>query len=154
MSIATKIKKLRNLTRKGKQNPDGTINVSEKPLTASIGGQRPLTMEERLKRILADHKRQMIEDKEYRDETDFDIDEPDMLSPYEKNNEVFELAQEDLSIAKQTPPSVGAEGGGAKQSAQTPSLASTDAPDTTTDGTSQTPPRLAPSEPSTTETSS
>jgi hypothetical protein len=88
-TITQKIKK-----RFPKLTKDGSEIVSSKPKVIPAGIKRPPTQEERLRRIIAAHRAAELESQAYSDETDFDIDEPDMLTPYEVNNQVFDTVPE------------------------------------------------------------
>lgn len=95
MSVKETIK--RTVQGIAKLTQSGAEVCDPKPRTLPTGIKRPPTQEERFRRILQAHQTQMQEDQEYRDETDFDIDEPDMLSPYERSAHVFDLAPEILA---------------------------------------------------------
>lgn len=64
-----------------------------KPKFLPTGIKRPPTQEQRLMRILQAHNQQMQENQEYADETDFDIDEDDMLSPYERQAHIYDMTE-------------------------------------------------------------
>ena len=88
--MTTKNKIVRTIQGLAKLTKDGAEVCDPKPKVLSTGIKRPPTQEERLMRILRTHREQMAHDQEYSDETDFDIDEEDMLTPYEKQAHVFD----------------------------------------------------------------
>ena len=83
--IKNAVKRLTTLNKEGAEICDPT------PLSLPTGIRRPPTQEERLRRIMNQHRQQMIEDQSYTDETDFDIDENDMLSPHERAAIVYDM---------------------------------------------------------------
>lgn len=116
MSLTEKIKKMvqksQERKRQGTHDEHGRLICDPDPLKFPCGMKKPPTQEERLRRILAAHHEQMTFNANYVDETNFDIDEPDMLTPYERNNIVFETIPEYPSepVAKRAPNAGEAEG--------------------------------------------
>lgn len=98
MSLTEKIKKMvkksQERKRQGTHDEHGRLICDPDPLKFPVGMKKPPSQEERLRKILRDHQDQMTFNSNYVDETNFDIDEPDMLSPYERNNIVFETIPE------------------------------------------------------------
>lgn len=63
-----------------------------RPLKIQTGLKKPVTQEQRLRVLMAQHSAQLQEDQEYRDETDFsDEDDNDMLSPYERSALIYDM---------------------------------------------------------------
>lgn len=78
-------------------NSDGSEILDPKPLNIPVGMKRRPTQEERFRAIMAAHEAQKAEDQEYSDETDFDIDEPDILTPHEHAGIVYDLEPQILA---------------------------------------------------------
>lgn len=112
MSVKDKLKKMieRSNSRKrcGEHDEQGRLICDPKPLNHPVGFKKPPSKEEALRRILKAHQDQMAFNARYEDETDFDINEPDMLSPYERNAHVYDMEPEipaNVSGDRDTPPS-------------------------------------------------
>lgn len=81
----------KNRKRVSELNSKGAEVLDEVPLQTSVGIRRPPTQEQRLMAILQRHELLKRTDQDYVDETDFDIDEPDMLTRYEQYGVVYEV---------------------------------------------------------------
>lgn len=80
------------------------------PLKHPVGFKKPPSREEMLRKMMQAHQVQMAYDKRYEDETDFNINEPDMLSPYERNAIVYDMEPEipaPVTREQDTPPAQG-----------------------------------------------
>lgn len=107
--------KLQQMLEKSKSRPrvsthdeQGRTICDPKPLKHPVGFVKPVSREEMLRQMLRSHQAQMALDNQYVDETDFNIDEPDMLSPYERNAHVYDMEPEipvNVSREQDTPPS-------------------------------------------------
>ena len=111
MTINDKLKdmiaKSQSRARLSTHDEQGRTICDPVPLKHPVGFKRPPSREEMLKRMMDAHRMQMQMDKQYSDETDFNINEPDMLSPYERNATVFEMEPEipaSVSREQDTPP--------------------------------------------------
>jgi hypothetical protein len=82
-----------NFFRKSKLE-NGSEILDPKPRTLPVGIRRKPTQEQRFMAILNQHRQQMATDQEYIDETDFNIDEPDILSAHEHNAIVYDMEPE------------------------------------------------------------
>lgn len=109
-----KLKKMlersKSRARKPTYDDDGRLVCDENPLKYAAGLRKPPTNEERLMRLLREHDELKAFNSSYADETDFNIDTQDMLSPYEQHGVIFELepefpASENVSGDQDTPPS-------------------------------------------------
>ena len=100
MSITETIKR----TIQGIASKDGAEICDPKPRSISTGIKRKPKHEDLYKRLLNAHRQEMLESQEYVDETDFDIDEPDMLTPYEKSAHVFDIEPQMLADDSQQEP--------------------------------------------------
>lgn len=83
--------KVAAIIRKATINARGAEICDPKPRVLRTGIRRPPTQEQRLVALLKRHKEEMTFNPPYSDETDFDIDEPDMLSPHEQAGLVYEM---------------------------------------------------------------
>lgn len=70
---------------------NGAEHGDEKPLLYPVGLKRPPSQEERFRQMIAEHQRRVSESQEYADETDFDIDEPDMRTPSEISGLIYDM---------------------------------------------------------------
>lgn len=98
MSLKEKLKKMiersKSRPRLPEYDEEGRLICDPNPLKYPVGFKKPPSKEESLMRILKAHNEQMAFNARYEDETDFDIDTPDMLSSYERNAHVFDLEPE------------------------------------------------------------
>lgn len=108
-------KKLQDMIAKSKSRPrmsthdeQGRTICDPKPLKYPVGFKKPPTREQMLQNMFRAHQAQLAFDKRYEDETNFNIDEPDMLSPYERNAHVYDMEPEipaNVTGEQDTPPS-------------------------------------------------
>lgn len=111
MNFKDKLKKMvercTSRQRQGTFDEQGRLICDPVPLKYPVGFKKPPSKEEALGRILKAHQDQMAFNSRYEDETNFDISEPDMLTPYQRHSEVFDLVEEfpaDVSGEQDTPP--------------------------------------------------
>lgn len=98
MSLTEKLKKMVEASlsrpRQGTHDEEGRLICDPNPLKFPVGFKRPPTREEQLNAILKAHQDQMAFNARYEDETNFDIDQPDMLTNYERHGLVFNMEPE------------------------------------------------------------
>lgn len=112
MTIKQKLQKMidksKSRPREATHDEQGRTICDPKPLKHPIGFTKPPSREEMLRGMLQNHQAQMAMSTRYEDETNFDINEPDMLSPYERNAYVYDMEPEipvNVSGEQDTPPS-------------------------------------------------
>lgn len=98
MNIKEKLKRMSercsSRQRQATFDEQGRLICDPNPLKYPVGFKKPPSKEESLRNILKAHQDQMTFNSRYEDETDFDINEVDMLSPYQQHSKVFELEEE------------------------------------------------------------
>lgn len=92
--IKRMIEKSKERKRISDHDEEGRIICDPNPLKYPAGLRKPPTREAQLQRILQAHQEQMAMKPQYVDETDFNIDEPDFLTPYERNAHVYDFEPE------------------------------------------------------------
>lgn len=93
--IKEKIKAvLEGRQRESVWDENGKLICDPKPLKMSAGIRKPVSREMQLLDILKRHEHLKAFNSRYEDETNFDIDEPDMLSRYEVNGQVYDMEPE------------------------------------------------------------
>nr|QJB19172.1 MAG: hypothetical protein [Microvirus sp.] len=97
-TIAEKLKKMLDLSlsrpRVGTHDEEGRLICDPNPLKFPVGFKKPPSREEQLHQILRNHKDMMTFNARYEDETDFDIDHDDMLTPFERHAHVYNMEPE------------------------------------------------------------